>query len=273
MRWFRSKRHPTQDPIAPEPTTGGPAVELTGTSTFGADNLTALFIAHRLTNGGLLELPAQLVAEPENPADSNAIAVNVEGARIGYLPGYLAAQTSRRDEARDAQVQLWGTSTPGGLRVRGWVAAGTGRVDWPYDSGNPPAVTTHERRAERTADTRRMIDRGLDGGGSRAASFKEGMVGPHHYLETVEPIKQLKREKRLDEALVLCYGAIAAAERARDGREPAPWYTEQAAIIHRKLGQRAEEEAVLRRWLRICPSDRRDESQIQERLGKLIEKT
>lgn len=96
------------------------------------------------------------------------------------------------------------------------------------------------------------------------------MVGQHHYLETVEPIKQLKREGRLDEALVLCYGAIAAAEHARDGREPAPWYTEQAAIIHRKLGQRAEEEAVLRRWLSSCPPDRKSGSRIQRRLDSLV---
>jgi hypothetical protein len=27
------------------------------------------------------------------------------------------------------------------------------------------------------------------------------------------------------------------SERGRRGRGPAPWYTEQAAIIHRKLGQ------------------------------------
>lgn len=275
MRWFRSKRHASQGPAALEhanvPAAAGPAVEMTGTTTFGADHLTALFIAHSLTNGGLLELRAQLVAEPENPADSNAISVNVEGARIGYLPGHLAAQTSHHDGVIDAQVQLWGTSTPEDLRVRGWVAAGTGRVAWPYHSENPPAITTHERRTQRTTDIRRMIAEGLEGGGSRATSFKQGMVGPHHYLETAEPIKQLKREKRFDEALVLCYGAIAAAERARDGREPAPWYTEQAAIIHRKLGQRAEEEAVLRRWLTICPSDRRTGSRIQERLEKIID--
>ena len=48
--------------------------------------------------------------------------------------------------------------------------------------------------------------------------------------------------------------------------------SEQAAIIHRKLDQRAEEEAVLRRWLNICPSDRRAGSRIQERLEKVIDK-
>ena len=95
------------------------------------------------------------------------------------------------------------------------------------------------------------------------------MVGKYHYLETVEPIQQLKREKRLEEALALCYGAIEAAENDARGREPAPWYTEQAAIIHRKLGQRDEEIAVLERWITKCPIGRRDDSSIQSRLNKM----
>jgi hypothetical protein len=68
---------------------------------------------------------------------------------------------------------------------------------------------------------------------------------------------------------VLCYKAIEAAERAREGREPAPWYTEQAAIVHRKLGQREEEVAVLNRWLDSTPKSRRAGSRIAERLAKL----
>ena len=38
------------------------------------------------------------------------------------------------------------------------------------------------------------------------------MLGDYHYLQTVEPIKQLKRDG-LEEALVLCYGAIQASWR------------------------------------------------------------
>jgi hypothetical protein len=88
-------------------------------------------------------------------------------------------------------------------------------------------------------------------------------------LELVEPIKQLKREGRLQEALVVCYKAIKAAESDRGGREPAPWYTEQAAIVHRKLGQKDEEIAVLNRWLDSTPKSRRAGSRIAERLAKL----
>ncbi|MEW1950820.1 hypothetical protein AB0280_16405 [Pseudarthrobacter sp902506025] len=114
-----------------------------------------------------------------------------------------------------------------------------------------------------------MVREALQEGGARAQQFRRGMVDGVHYLELVEPIKQLKRDGRLNEALVLCYKAIEAAERDRDGREPAPWYTEQAAIVHRKLGQKAEEIAVLSRWLDSTPKSRRAGSRIAERLAKL----
>jgi tetratricopeptide (TPR) repeat protein len=67
----------------------------------------------------------------------------------------------------------------------------------------------------------------------------------------------LKRQGKLEEALVVCYKAIEGAEGNREGREPAPWYTNQAAIIHRKLGQRDQEITVLEQWLRLCPKDYR----------------
>ena len=68
-----------------------------------------------------------------------------------------------------------------------------------------------------------------------------------------------------------CYAAIEGAEgsAAREGLEPAPWYTEQAAIIHRKLGQHDQEVAVLARWMNACPPGRRDGSRIKQRLEKL----
>lgn len=123
--------------------------------------------------------------------------------------------------------------------------------------------------AAHQADINKMVADVLANGGSRAASSEAGMVRGVHYLQLVEPIKQLKRDGRMEDALVLCYAAIQGAEAARQGREPAPWYTEQAAIIRRKLGQRDDEIAVLRRWLAICPPDRREGSRIKQRLEKL----
>ncbi|WP_328320471.1 hypothetical protein OHA70_21880 [Kribbella sp. NBC_00382] len=183
---------------------------MTGTTTFGAEALADLFIAHQAPEGGVLELPGMLIAEPENPADASAVAVHVQGARIGYLPGYLA-QEEPFDDVGSCRVQLWAAQTDKGLRVRGWAAWGGETIAWPYTTSNPPAVTVEDRRVEAAAATSTMVDEALRGGGERAAQFQRGLLGSYHYLETVEPIKELKRLGRLDEALTLCYGAIEAA--------------------------------------------------------------
>jgi len=251
---------------------GDGVMPLSGTTTFGAEALADLFASRGLADGGILELDGWLVAEPDNPSDPKAIAVEVEGRRIGYLPGYLARHTpAGRPALSPCQVQLWSALDRGRLRAIGWVSAQKGAVAWPHDASNPPAITIAEQRAARAASTTQMVDDALSGANpTRKGKFLRGMVGGYHYLETAEPINQLKRQGRLEEALALCYGAIDGAEADRDGREPAPWYTEQAAIIHRKLGQRDEEIAVLQRWLSACPPDRRAASGIKARLDKLL---
>ena len=130
-------------------------------------------------------------------------------------------------------------------------------------------MSSQDKNAARHSGRTALVAEALAEGGSRAERFKAGMVDGVHYLQLIEPIKQLKREGRFQEALILCYKAIEGAEGDREGREPAPAYTEHAAIIHRKLGQRDEELAVLKRWLRLCPPSQRSGSRIGQRLAKL----
>lgn len=252
---------------------------MAGTTTVTADECRHLFNFHGLPDGGRLEAPATLVALGEEGRDQPSVAVHVDGARIGFLPGYLAASVNPDNKpltgpAAVASVQMWGAleGDPDGksLRVVGWVASGPGLVAWPHDDSHPAAVTILDQRAEAAAAATSMVREALEGDDPhRAAQFRRGLVGGVHYLETIEPIKQLKRGGKLDEALDLCYAAIDGAEADRDGREPAPWYTEQAAIIHRKRGEHDQEVAVLRRWLDACPPGRRAGSKIQERLDKV----
>lgn len=262
-------------------------VKVSGTTTGGASGCAAVFAEHVVTAGAPLLLVGELITEPDNPVDANAVAVYVSGYYIGYLPGYLTASLTagaagaRRAAARTlgaARTQLWSTPDPKsvtGLRVVAWTVCGEGDpalVGWPYDRGDPPAITTAQQRGMRAAATSRMVDDGLtDSNPDRAATFAAGMVGDRHYLETVEPIQQLKRDGQLGEALELCYRAIAVAENVAEVEklEAPPWYTEQAAIIHRKLGDRDAEIAVLQRWLDACPADRRGDSEIAQRLEKL----
>jgi hypothetical protein len=247
-------------------------VKLAGTTTFAKDAVASLARRYGVEAGGYLELDGVLQREPENPADPSAVAVHVEGERVGYLPGYIArAVDLSQSGARSVNVQIFTEVVAKGLRGEAWAWLGVGAPQWEWSKGNRPPMSSRAKAGAHHADVTEMVTDALEGGGDRAAQFTAGMVNGIHYLQLIEPIKELKRDGRLEEALTLCYAAIEGAEAsaARERLEPAPWYTEQAAIIHRKLGQRDEELAVLERWLKACPSDRRDGSRIQERLAKL----
>ncbi len=73
-----------------------------------------------------------------------------------------------------------------------------------------------------------------------------------HYTDTVETIKQLKREGRHSEVIQLLLSSIEAVERearvAGEGWGVAPWYYEQLAIIYRKERRYVDEVAVLERY-------------------------
>ncbi|MDQ0092476.1 hypothetical protein [Paeniglutamicibacter psychrophenolicus] len=246
-------------------------VQLTGTTTFAKEAVTDLALRHGIEGDGYFEGTGTLQREPENKADPLAVAVLVEGERIGYLPGYLArGQAISVDGARAVPVQIFFEMLPKGPRAEAWAWLGNGTAQWQWSELDRPPMSSGAKAAARHRETHDIVNEALAEGGARATSFKAGMVKGVHYLQLVEPIKQLKREGRLEEALALCSAAIEGAERGREGREPAPWYTEQAAIIHRKLGQHDEEIAVLRRWLKICPSNRREGSRIKARLDKLL---
>lgn len=245
-------------------------VKLTGTTTFAKNAINRLAQRHGAAEGGYIETAGTLQREPENQADPHAVAVYVEGEKIGYLPGYLAKLIKlSTNGAQSVQAQIFTEMLPKGLRAEAWAWLANSPPQWQWSETSRPPLSSGAKITAHQQNTNQMVADALAGGGARAESFAQGMVNGVHYLQLVEPIKQLKRERRLEDALVLCYAAIDGAEANREGREPAPWYTEQAAIIHRKLGQRDEELAVLRRWLAACPPERRDGSRIGERLTKL----
>ena len=253
----------------------GPSVEglvkLAGTTTFAKEAVAAMLDRHVQGDAGMLIIDGALHREPHNPADSNAVAVHVEGERIGCLPGYVAQLVNLSAGAsRPVPVQFFYVKQGNGAwRGEAWSWLSSGEPQWQFTEQAPPPMTAAERRKANAASTDKMIEEAVAGGGARAAQFTDAAVNGIHYLQTVEPIQELKRQGRLDEALALCYLAIEGAERARGEGSPAPWYTEQAAIIHRKLGQRSEEIAVLQRWLKATPSGQRNGSSIAERLSKL----
>lgn len=244
-------------------------VELAGTTTFAKEAVMLLADRKGLGGRGTHECQGQIQREPDNTVDSNAIAVLVEGEKVGNLPSGIAGMLPLRP----------GTSLPvhyqlhvlreDGFRAKAYVWLDAGVPRWNYCVDSPPPLTAPERTVAAAKGHSEMVKEALAGGCARAQQFKAGMVDGVHYLQLIEPIKQLKREGRLEEALKLSYQAIEGAENDRTGGLPAPWYTEQAAIIHRKLGQRDEEIAVLKRWLNRAPKSQQTGSKIAERLVKL----
>ncbi|MDO2933225.1 hypothetical protein Q2T94_02745 [Paeniglutamicibacter sulfureus] len=249
-------------------------VELAVTTTFAKKAVRSLADHRGLKERDVLECQAMLQRDPSNTADRNAVDVVVDGTRVGCLPGYLAAHfVLDAGTAVPVQYQLHILRGEDKLRAKAYVWMGDGQPEWSHDRQNPPALTARERVLETARGQSDLVKEALAEGGSRAAEFQKAMVNGVHYLQLAEPIKQLKREGRLKEALHWCYVAIESAEKGRQGSIPAPAYTREAAIVHRKLGERKEEIAVLKRWLEFCPPESRAGSDIGIRLANLEAKS
>jgi hypothetical protein len=244
-------------------------LEVAGTTTFAKDAVVALADRKQLAERGYFEGPALLQREPENPVDPQAVALFVDGEKVGCLPSYAGKDLPLPAGASEPVRYQLHVLRDQKLLAKAYVWLGEGEPAWQFTAQNPPALTSRERINSSHTENSSMVREALQGAGERAQQFKRGMVDGFHYLELVEPIKQLKREGRNEEALVLRYKAIEGAEGDAGRDAPAPAYTEQAAIIHRKLGQKEEEIAVLKRWLARCPKAHRAGSSMAERLGKL----
>jgi len=90
----------------------------------------------------------------------------------------------------------------------------------------------------------------------------------------LDVVKFLVKDGRPEEALRLVHVLIEAAEEeARlSKREPAPAYTERAAMIYRKQRRYTEEIAIIERWEAACPPDQRGPGAGQERLARRLER-
>ena len=93
-----------------------------------------------------------------------------------------------------------------------------------------------------------------DGGTLITTNQEHGLVEGVHYTEYVEQVRQLKREKNHEEAIVLLYKLVDAVENeskvAGHRWGVAPWYYEQLAIIYRKEKRYADEVAILERYMK-----------------------
>ena len=84
---------------------------------------------------------------------------------------------------------------------------------------------------------------------ARGRRDRDGYVRGRHCTEYVEAVKQLKRERRHEEAIALLLELVDAteAEAQAEGYGSAPWYYVQLAIIYRKERRFDDEVAILER--------------------------
>lgn len=250
---------------------------ISGTTTFRRESANSIGSGIAGSPPGYAIVDGWLQNEELGSPGTRTVSLLIEGEAIGSLPGGLVDLLDLDDGERiPVLVQIFTSDTAKGLRVDAWAWIGDDKPQWDYSATARPPVTTADRAAENQAVVRQMVSEALLEGEDRAEEFWAGMVDGQHFLELVEPINQLKRENRLEEALALAYQAIEGAERSAKMRqedgvtaEPPSWYTIQAAIICRKLKRNDQEVEVLERWLRSASKSRREGGEVAERLAKL----
>lgn len=225
-------------------------VELVG-ETYNQDSFRALFGAIGDNSGGVLNRIAVLQAEPRNPHDRFAVAVSIDNLKVGYIPAELAEsiqpavlQAAQRKKTLAVPARVWARND--GVT---WGA----RVTLSTDGGSEEEWTYAQRELLRRA-ARASEAHGVD---LETASVRleeaerASTIRGKNYSEWTTTIENWKRAERYDEALALlgeCQCAAIAEGRVWN-RPPAPWYFEQAAIIHRKRKEYAAEVAVLEAYM------------------------
>lgn len=239
---------------------GGQTVEVVGESHYQD--------ALRRLCGGKTEAghhkPAVAVLSPEfdNPHDSNAISVSIDGRLVGYMSRTDAKNYRLLIEEMHRQGQV---ARSGAWIVGGWrrdqsdqghfgVKLNLGAPDWAHPATSPPNPTMAPRDPVHT-------------GRSTTKRLEVGFVEGRHYTDWVEVVKEQKRAGNYEQALTMLYRLCDAVEKESQatGHRLAPWYFEQVAIEERRAGRPHRELAILERYESSPLANR---GQFSERLAK-----
>lgn len=200
-----------------------------------------------------------LVPEPSNPYDANAVAVATgpdptRCLQVGHIPRRVAARLQPRlTEPRLIDGVIVGKRDRWGIKLdRPTIDAILVNPD-----ADKPSVS---------AEITPLFPRGSAYGGAQDR-LPDELAAYDPPFEWCEIVKDHKRNGRYPEALVVLEGCMQVEEFRGDG--VAPWFYEQAAIIHRKLRDRDAELAVLRRFAAQPHAPGVKPPQLLERLAKL----
>jgi hypothetical protein len=100
-----------------------------------------------------------------------------------------------------------------------------------------------------------------------------GTINGKHYTQFVDRVKQLKTDRKHEEANILLLQLVSAVEKEAIAAEwgVAPWYYEQLAVIYRKEKRYDEEVAILERYQSKSKAPGAKPSKMAERLIKAKE--
>lgn len=247
--------------------------EVAGTTTFAQESVEALCERHGLTGRAMIELSATIQPEPDNPHDPDAVAVVVEGEKVGNLHHFIAKEAGLRPGTAETVRYQLSVLREDGQKFQGkaFVWAGKGSPHWSYSEARPVPLLLAER-AQESHERNLAAAATLYGPDTPVGrALRSGNAAGLTPLEMLEPIKALKREKRWEDALLLLNAAMDGEEAAfwKTRTSPSPWFFEHAAIVCRRLKLRDEEIAALERYLGMIDPDYREGHPFKERLDKL----
>lgn len=201
---------------------------------------------------------ANLIPEPENQFDRNAVAVYGPTGRLGYL--------AREDAERYRR-------TFDRLRAHGYAGGSCVGLLNGGEPGRPSYGVVLKLAYPEVCETRLGIVSGsVADGHSRAAvsTCPEAELRGRHYTTYTDEVKTLRRHGQDDSAekLLLELLEVVEAEASAQGWGVAPWYYEQLAIIYRKRKDSSAEVAVLERYAAAPHAPGAGPERLRERLEK-----
>lgn len=216
-------------------------------------------------NGGQVTRTAELHPEPHNQFDRHAVAVVIDGVRVGFVPADLspriqpAALQHRQTTGQPLTVpaNVWARYDFGQWQARVTLLfVSSPSPEWSYVDHFP--ATGHDKLTY-LGTTKAM----------EAAKGAARIDGYDNFEDALPDVTQYKVDGNEEKALELALRCIPAAERVAAVWRSAPtvWPTEEVAKVYRRSKDYAAEVAVLERLDRATPAGR-ERKRTTERLAR-----
>lgn len=238
---------------------GWPDIEVEGEAYRRAE-VGRVFSGLGRAEGGVTMQQAELVPEPANRFDRNAVKVMIRGEHVGYVPAEYSAQvaavckTLARGNVAVVPARVWARVDGTTWRARVTLAFGgttEDEQDYAEQRRELDAITA-ARDAERAQKAAEREAREA----AKVARREAGTIRGEYWTTWKPSIAELKRQQRLDEARTLLEECRVAASResSLSGEVPDPWPAEQLAAVIRRQGDRPGELSTLEAYVTECGS-------------------